>query len=88
MTPLARARNAVLNIRLGGLELASNPSPELRAALPAIDEADQIARAVLTAIREPSEGMQVAGYGECHHPKDIPEHIWQAMIDAALSEGG
>lgn len=46
------------------------------------------ARAVLTAIREPSEGMQAAGYGECHHPKDIPEHIWQAMIDAALSEGG
>lgn len=45
------------------------------------------ARAVLEAIREPSEGMQTAGYGECHHPNDIPEHIWQAMIDAALAEG-
>lgn len=45
------------------------------------------ARAVLTAIRGPSEGMQTAGYGECHHPKDIPEHIWQTMIDTALAEG-
>lgn len=48
-------------------------------------------RAVLTAIREPSEGMVRAGDDAItYHPEDIicnqSEPCWQAMIDAALAE--
>ena len=41
------------------------------------------ARAVLSALREPDEGMIEAGWerGEDDHS---PEAIWQAMIDKAL----
>lgn len=47
------------------------------------------ARAVLTAIREPSEGMWQAGDDHCEHRDTAdPKAVWQAMIDAALSEGG
>lgn len=53
------------------------------------------ARAVLTALREPSEGMKEAGWFRfsCAHPDQAdadrgPEiSIWQAMIDAALEQG-
>lgn len=40
-------------------------------------------RAVLLAIREPSEGMRDAGGRALGDYDDI----WQAMIDAALEEG-
>jgi hypothetical protein len=53
------------------------------------------ARAVLRAIREPSEGMREAGeYDDCSPPgtggkyisEDDAQMVWQAMIDAALGE--
>lgn len=52
------------------------------------------ARAVLTAIREPSEGMIVKGQQTVMEhwqrddgpDEDSAEQAWQAMIDAALSE--
>lgn len=53
------------------------------------------ARAVLTAIREPSEGMLEAGLDKARECTDnwqsvaacLPGHCWTAMIDAALGEG-
>lgn len=55
-----------------------------------------VARAVLAAIREPSEGMVGAGLTKARECTDdwsasaacLPGHCWTAMIDAALSEGG
>jgi hypothetical protein len=51
-------------------------------------------RAVLTAIREPSEGMKVAGGENIVHSDEQTEpdtrtaaDVWASMIDAALSEG-
>ncbi|MFN7028404.1 MAG: hypothetical protein ACK4PC_03465 [Sphingopyxis sp.] len=51
-----------------------------------IDPSD-IARAVLLAIREPSEGMATDGL-EAMRCGAGPVPIFTAMIDAALSEGG
>jgi hypothetical protein len=44
-------------------------------------------RAVLTAIREPSEPMQEAG-SDVQIPGNLwgSDDIWRAMVDAALSE--
>ncbi|WP_066795087.1 hypothetical protein [Sphingomonas soli] len=62
-------------------------------------ECEQLARAVIAAIREPSYGMVQAGYEDAEHsiesvgelcdtPADQqPRNIWQAMIDALLEEG-
>ena len=47
------------------------------------------ARAVLQAIREPSERMDNAGMAEADKTSHgiVVTPIWQAMIDAALEEG-
>lgn len=46
-----------------------------------------IARAVLIAIREPSDAMRIAG-GETKHWDDMDQDdVWGLMIDAALAEG-
>lgn len=47
--------------------------------------ANDIVRAVLTAIREPSEGMAEQAFrnGACGGHEDC----WKAMIDAAIAEG-
>lgn len=52
----------------------------------------ETARAVLTAIREPSEAMIEAGLAECSADwresvcREFLPDIWKAMIDAALAE--
>ena len=48
-----------------------------------------LARAVLTAIREPSEGMVLDGISasDDRFSDGSASTIWQAMIDAALAEG-
>lgn len=46
---------------------------------------EEVARAVLQAIREPSEGMIEAGLDL--GPDHDPERYFTAMIDAALEEG-
>ena len=46
------------------------------------------ARAVLTAIRDPSEGMADAGSKAAAYHGEDGRPVWQAMIDAALSEDG
>lgn len=45
------------------------------------------ARAVLEAIREPSEGMNADGMAVSGLDGETNQHVWQAMIDAALEEG-
>lgn len=53
------------------------------------------ARAVIEAIREPSEAMEAAGYGNTKGDPDNtgivdnprPDDAWRAMIDALLEEG-
>ena len=50
------------------------------------------ARAVITAIRQPSEAMIEAGLAECSADwresvcREFLPDIWKAMIDAALAE--
>lgn len=60
------------------------------------EDCEEIARAVLQAIREPSEGMitegaytiPCGGGGEIGPPNERDAlNCWQAMIDAALEEG-
>lgn len=78
MTPLERAA-------LAASQAAKLPQPA--------DDDEffmSIARAVLTAIREPSEGMERAYYGgEWGFCEVLPalDDLWPKMIDAALEEG-
>jgi hypothetical protein len=87
MTPLERAERALaenLSTFLTDID-GSNEDVVLRNAV----------RAVLTAIREPSEGMEDHGQGailerwvKAEGPDvDSAKASWQAMIDAALAEG-
>ena len=77
MTPLERAARALVD----NYPLDSGEEP--------LDWQDvlSVVRAVLTAIREPSEAMREAAWdSECIHPSAMPDGAWQAMINAALAE--
>ncbi|MCP4620577.1 MAG: hypothetical protein GY844_29580 [Bradyrhizobium sp.] len=85
-----------------GTGLMSEPSPIERATEAVMneigdvflhpDDAKRIARAVLAAIREPSDGMIEASFdwsawaGE-ERLRDAGAKTWQAMIDTLLAEG-
>ena len=76
MTPLERAALAIYQVDYPGQTL-----PGLT------DDGSwhmEVARAVLAAIREPSEGMCEAGRTAV---RDDGVPGWRAMIDAALEEG-
>jgi hypothetical protein len=82
MSPMQRAERAVLDTIFPVEELSGWT----------IDNPRDVARAVLQAIRVPSEGMVSAGIIE-RHDSEVPEawskataNIYTAMIDAALSE--
>lgn len=94
MTPLERAIAIINNTarieNIAGDQLGvaeANP-------LYVVTNPADVARAVLTAIREPSEGMETAGVVEGDWNRDNldlgeeAKKVWAAMIDAALSEGG
>lgn len=53
---------------------------------------EDCARAVLAAMREPTEAMEVAGFHQVdptnQHPDDVMQNVWTAMIDAAMAEEG
>lgn len=72
MSPLERAARAVLDT-IFVVEEDSGPT---------IDNPEEVVRAVLQAIREPSEGM-LEGFG-IH--KSRMRQNWQDMVDAALAE--
>src|SRR5688572_5024787 len=78
MTPLERAARAVYKLGDNG---PYGPEDEDEQWHQHVD----VARAVLQAIREPSEAMEEAG-DSCLGLATSPV-IWQAMIDAALEEG-
>lgn len=85
MTPLERAAKALEEaLREPVNRMWAKPDSE------GIEPGDYLsaARAVLTAIREPSEGMVRANSDHWERGDDpsIAER-WQVMIDAALSEG-
>lgn len=71
MTPLERAARAIDDLLGIDGQLCATPT--------------EVARAVITAISEPSEGMVHAGSrgGDWPHSKES----WHAMIDALLAEG-
>jgi hypothetical protein len=73
MSPMQRAERAVLDTIFPVEELSGWT----------IDNPRDVARAVLQAIREPSEGM-IGAASRIPHARD--SEIYQAMIDAALSE--
>lgn len=84
MTPLERARNGML-LAITQIER------DVRLRDLTDDEMKDIARAVLTAIREPSEEMLVAGITAPNYLEDQSSrrgcgNIYAAMIDAALAE--
>lgn len=108
MTPLERAARAILDAPMVG---PSRPDQRLRTLLSGTftDEmllvmGVNLARAVLTAIREPSDSMMEIvvprpDYWPPAGQDAVKDKIlstdrhdraahWQAMIDAALSEGG
>lgn len=82
-SPLQRAAEAV-SIRI------ETHCPSCQVQLPG--DAEDIARAVILAIREPSKEMAEAGFVDENCPNGVlitegdAEAVWRAMIDAALSE--
>lgn len=93
MTPLERAARALAR-------RSCSPGGEAQFPYVSADEWEEknwpdhmpAARAVLEAIREPSEGMREQGAGQLFGSAsddwgDDARLVWQAMIDAALSEG-
>jgi len=75
-TPLYRAARALMKSQ-SGVDDFDALDDEMQKGL--LDDV----RAVLAAVREPSEAMWDAGFEI--YPKYQEEH-WQAMIDAALAE--
>lgn len=85
MTPLDRAIAIINNTarieNIAGDQLGvAEPEPLYVVTNPA-----EVARAVLEAIREPSEAM-VEAIPDDRNTPIYAEDIWQAMIDAALAE--
>lgn len=77
MTPLERAARAVYKVSYNGPYGPEDEDAAWRTQLDAV-------RAVLTAIREPSEAMDRAA-AECE--SSYVGDVFTAMIDAALAEG-
>jgi hypothetical protein len=103
MTPLERAARAMADALANDSETdawmdAEDDPREFR--IDGTVNLEVAARAVLAAIREPSEGMRQAGEsigdeeciptndGYAQLSADGETKIWQAMIDAMLAEGG
>jgi len=75
MTPLERMARAIME--------AGFPAERM-----SIYEAEELARAALMAIREPSKGMAKAGWATGNPCAGCdPIDAWTAMIDHVLKEG-
>lgn len=93
MTPLERATQAILT---GQFEYLGCPdeNPDCSGGISCPKNAKEAARAVLTAIREPSEAMLAKGGHNgpwdafaAPDEKDNARDVYLAMIDALLEEG-
>ena len=83
MTMVERMARAIYDADTHGMNKMSNhTASDMTAA----------ARAVLSALREPTEVMIFCGVADLYKNPDDPEaeviQVWQAMIDAALNEKG
>lgn len=94
MTTLERAARAAFDAMQA--DGAGFGEPWDHALMARVRESYMVAtRAVLTAIREPSEGMvRAGGKNMDHEGATLPDELrdralecWKAMIDAALDEG-
>lgn len=94
MTPLERAAMALCEARGQSLDAVSISFPDQTTEV-AIDAAMRDVRAVLQAIREPTEAMVAATrirddeyyFATQEFANEFVVEHWQAMIDAALEEG-
>lgn len=100
MTPLERAISAINNTAVVQNIAGDQNGVIGDEPLYVVTNPDAVARAVLEAIREPSEGMVREGcladipggrfdeatFTEAHIGEQDAPVIWQAMIDAALTE--
>lgn len=79
MTPLERAARAIYKLGDNGPYTLAEEDEQWHHHV-------DTARAVLEAIREPSEGMVDAAQ-VAHGPEATYRTAWRGMIDAALAEG-
>lgn len=95
MTPLERAKDAVLRVRYPTVDFDSQRDPEMLRVVHEIGRTEEIARAVLRAIRYAPDddffalaGAEIPPEFQSRGDKGVIAcTIWQAMIDAALGEG-
>lgn len=86
MTPIERAARALCSLEGNPENIKFEGKPMWQSYLPQV-------RAVLTSVREPSEGMKSAGWAaelsnlrtadQLLAPDDAVD-VWQSMLDAAL----
>lgn len=86
MTPLERAARAVREQIAFEQDEDDGDRFMVEGGLRGHEFFNEIARALIEAIREPSEAMIKAAWSEASEGGDPPE-IYAAMIDALLKEG-
>lgn len=99
MSPIERAALALYtaDAKHGLVDHASDPLPHNLPTGETLARYIERARAVLAAIREPSEGMMTAAHeieadfdsaaGHRDRGRTYGQFVWPAMIDALLEEG-
>lgn len=80
MTPLRKAARALV-LKESGTDSFDALSEELQ------EQVIESVKAVLEAMRSPSDAMLSAGSDASMEPPFVAEYAWQAMIDAAITEG-
>jgi hypothetical protein len=80
MTPIERA-TAAAEAEIGKREMVDTAPSVIRRLT-----AERVARAVLSAIREPSEGMVAAAEWDVRNGSAAYRVMFRSMIDAALDE--
>lgn len=86
MTPIERAGVAIIDALREQGDLMKDCGDPVWAQVDGAFRVEPLVRAVLRAIREPSDAMVKAVPDDRNAPI-YPEDIWQAMIDAALGDG-
>lgn len=89
MTPIERASRAIIDAaQEQGAYVGGEPDNLRSVPIDGVIDAEAMVRAVLAAIREPSEAMKQVGYGAAGDMMTGCEpDAYTAMIDAMLEEG-
>jgi hypothetical protein len=80
MSPLAKAARALV-LKESGTDSFDALEPELQ------EQVIESVKAVLEAVRSPSDAMLEAGVDGAGNSAFEVENAWQAIIDAAIAEG-